>query len=107
MSKTPQFSYTQEQLRALAADVLAQAKRRGASGCECDVSEAHGLSVTVRMGEVDTIEHTRDKVLGVTVYLDERPRARRGHASSSDFSSDAIRRTVEAARAGAARARAS
>ena len=97
MSKSPGFSYTQGQLRERAEDVLAQAKRLGASGCECEISEAHGLSVTVRMGEVDTIEHTRDKVLGVTVYLDERPRARRGHASSSDFSSDAIRRTVEAA----------
>jgi len=97
MSKTPQFSYTQEQLRALAADALAQAKRRGASACECDVSEAHGLSVTVRMGEVDTIEHTRDKGLGVSVYFGERPRVRRGHASTSDFSAAAIARTVDAA----------
>jgi len=97
MSKTPGFSYTQEQLRACADDVLAQAKRLGASGCECDISEAHGLSVTVRMGEVDTIEHTRDKGLGVTIYLGERPRVRRGHASTSDFSSGAIARTVEAA----------
>ena len=97
MSKTPRFSYTPEQLRALAAEVLAQAKRLGASACECDVSEAHGLSVTVRMGEVDPIEHTRDKGLGVSVYFGERPRVRRGHASSSDFSAAAIARTVEAA----------
>ncbi len=78
-------------------DVLAQAKRLGASGCECDISEAHGLSVTVRMGEVDTIEHTRDKGLGVSVYFGEQPRVRRGHASTSDFSPAAIARTVEAA----------
>jgi len=77
--------------------VLAQAKRLGAAACECDISEAHGLSVTVRMGEVDTIEHTRDKGLGVSVYFGERPRVRRGHASTSDFSSAAIARAVEAA----------
>ena len=97
MSKSPQFSYTQEQLRERATDVLAQAKRLGASACECDISEAHGLSVTVRMGEVDTIEHTRDKGLGVSVYFGERPQLRRGHASTSDFSPAAIARTVEAA----------
>jgi len=79
--------------------VLAHAKRLGASACECDVSEAHGLSVTVRMGEVDTIEHNRDKGLGVSVYFADRPHVRRGHASSSDFSSAALARTVEAAAA--------
>ena len=97
MSKAPQFTYTQDALRAHAAEVLAQARRLGASACECDVSEAHGLSVTVRMGEPDTIEHNRDKGLGVTVYFGERPRVRRGHASSTEFSPEAIRRTVEAA----------
>ena len=79
--------------------MLAHAKRLGASACECDVSEAHGLSVTVRMGEVDTIEHNRDKGLGVSVYFADRPHVRRGHASSSDFSSAALARTVEAAAA--------
>ncbi len=97
MSNAPRFSYSSEQLRARAADVLAHAKRLGASACECDVSEAHGLSVTVRMGEVDTIEHNRDKGLGVSVYFGDRPQVRRGHASSSDFSSAALARTVEAA----------
>lgn len=99
MSKTPRFSYTSEQLREHAADVLAHAKRLGAAACECDVSEAHGLSVTVRMGEVDTIEHNRDKGLGVSVYFGDRPHVRRGHASTSDFSSSAIAQTVDAAAA--------
>lgn len=99
MSNAPRFSYHADQLRERAADVLAHAKRLGASACECDVSEAHGLSVTVRMGEVDTIEHNRDKGLGVSVYFGDRPQVRRGHASSSDFSPAAIARTVEAAAA--------
>jgi PmbA protein len=87
------FSHTPEQLRGLAADVLAHARKVGASGCETDVSEGHGQSVTVRMGEVETIEYNRDKGIGVTVYLG----ARRGHASTSDFSPAALRATVEKA----------
>jgi len=97
MKNGGRFSYTHAQLRQFAADVLAHARRLGASACECDVSEGHGLSVTVRMGAVDTIEHNRDKGIGVTVYLGERPGARRGHASTSDFSPAALERTVQAA----------
>ncbi|HET9733699.1 MAG TPA: metalloprotease PmbA [Burkholderiales bacterium] len=97
MKSGSRFSYTPAQLRQFAADVLAHARRLGASACECDVSEGHGLSVTVRKGAVDTIEHNRDKGIGVTVYLGERPGARRGHASTSDFSSAALERTVQAA----------
>ncbi|MBS3935754.1 MAG: metalloprotease PmbA [Sulfuritalea sp.] len=87
------FSFSQDQLRARAADVLRHAERCGASACETDVSEGVGQSVTVRRGEVETIEFNRDKGIGVTVYLGQR----RGHASTSDFSARAIRDTVEAA----------
>ncbi|HEX5766629.1 MAG TPA: metalloprotease PmbA, partial [Burkholderiales bacterium] len=79
--------------------VLDRARRAGASGCECDVSEGYGLSVTVRKGKPDTIEHNRDRSIGVTVYFGERPRARRGHASTSDFSRAALEQTVDAAAA--------
>jgi len=88
-----EFSYAQETLRQLAADVLDHARQGGASACETDVSEAFGQSVTVRKGEVETIEYNRDKGIGVTVYLGQR----RGHASTSDFSRQALRATVEAA----------
>ncbi len=91
------FSYTQAQLQQFASDVLAHAKRLGASACECDVSEGQGLSVTVRKGAVDTIEHNRDKGIGVSVVLGERPGAHRGHASTSDFSAAAVEQTVAAA----------
>ncbi|MDP2811341.1 MAG: metalloprotease PmbA [Rhodocyclaceae bacterium] len=92
MSRTD-FSHTPEQLRTLAAAVLDHAKRVGATGCETDVSEGHGQSVTVRRGEVETIEYNRDKGIGVTVYLGQR----QGHASTSDFSPAALRATVEKA----------
>jgi PmbA protein len=87
------FSYTEAQLRQLAADVLDHARAVGASACEVDVSEAFGQSVTVRRQEVETIEYNRDKGLGVTAYHGQQ----RGHASSSDFSPAALRATVEAA----------
>lgn len=88
-----EFSYAPEELKELAQDVLDYAKQQGASSCEMDVSEGFGHSVSVRRGEVETIEYNRDKGLGVTVYLGQQ----RGHASSSDFSPAAVRATVDAA----------
>ena len=97
MPKRHGFSFDSAELRAMAERVLARAKRGGASGCECDVSEAHGLTVTVRKGKPDTIEHNRDRSVAVTVYFGERPKARRGHASTSDLSPAALEQTVDAA----------
>jgi len=87
------FSFPQELLRSMAQDILDYAKSRGASACEADVSEAFGQSVTVRRGEVETIEYNRDKGVGVTVYLGRQ----RGYASTSDFSPSALRAAVDAA----------
>ncbi len=87
------FSFSPAQLRELAADVLRHAERGGATACEVDVSEGVGQSVTVRKGEVETIEFNRDKGIGVSVYLG----LRRGHASTSDFSIAALKATVDAA----------
>lgn len=87
------FSFPREVLQGLAAQVLDLAKASGASAAEAEVSEGSGLSLGVRHGEVETIEHNRDKGIGVTVYLGQR----RGHASTSDFSPDALARTVEKA----------
>ena len=89
----PEFSYNRERLIVLAQQVLDDARQLGATACETDVSEGFGQSVTVRRQEVETIEYNRDKGIGVTVYLGQR----RGHASTSDFSANAVRATVEAA----------
>ena len=93
------FTYTPAQLKEFAQAVLDAARRAGASACECEVSEGHGLSVTVRKDEPETIEHNRDKGIGITVYFGDRPSARRGHASTSDFSAAALASAVEAAAA--------
>ena len=95
----PGFGCTPEELRDVARIVLERAKRAGASGSDCDVSEAYGLTVTVRKGKTDTIEHNRDRSVGVSVYFGERPKVRRGHASTSDLSRAALEQTVDAAAA--------
>ncbi|MEQ1589586.1 MAG: metalloprotease PmbA [Gallionella sp.] len=87
------FSHTDAALRHIAQDMLAYAKQRGASAASAEVSEGFGQAVTVRHGEVETIEYNRDKGLGITVYIGQQ----RGNASTSDFSSQAIRDTVDAA----------
>jgi PmbA protein len=97
MPKHHGFTCEPGQLRSLAQSVLDQARSAGAAGCDCDVSESYGLSVTVRKGKPDTVEHNRDRSVGVSVYWGERPKARRGHASTSDFSPAAISQTVAAA----------
>jgi PmbA protein len=84
------FPLAAEALAALAGQVLEAARSRGATAAESEVSQAFGLSVTVRKGEVETIAYNRDKGIGVTVYVG----ARRGHASTADFSAAAIDDTV-------------
>jgi PmbA protein len=72
---------------------IAHAKKLGATDVGAEASEGCGLSVSVRKGELENVERNRDKSLGVTVYLGNR----RGNASTSDFSEEALERTVQAA----------
>jgi PmbA protein len=88
-----QFSHSADALRQIARDVLDYAASRGAGAAETEVSEGVGQTVTVRRGEVETIEYNRDKGIGVTVYLGKQ----RGHASTTDFTPQAMRDTVDAA----------
>jgi PmbA protein len=89
----PHFSFSAERLREIARDVLDYAARRGADAAETEVSDGVGQTVTVRRGEVETIEYNRDKGVGVTVYIGKQ----RGHASSTDFAPQAVHDTVDAA----------
>jgi PmbA protein len=93
VSTTPRFSHASDSLRNIAQDMLDYAKQRGASAASVEVSEGFGLGVTVRQGEVETIEYNRDKGLGITVYIGQQ----RGNASTSDFSPKAVRDSVDAA----------
>ena len=81
---------TQEDLESIIARALEEARARGASQAEAAVSQDTGLSVGVRLGEVETLEHQRDRSMGITVYFGQR----KGSASTADFSLDAVRATV-------------
>ncbi len=87
------FSYSRPFFEELVDTALASAKKLGATNAGAEASEGCGLSVSVRKGELETVERNRDKSLGVTVYIGQR----RGNASTSDFSKAAIEQTVKAA----------
>ena len=66
----------------------------GRASAEASASTSTGLAVNVRLGEVETVEHTRDRGMGVTVYIG----ARKGSASTTDLGQEAVRETARAAR---------
>jgi PmbA protein len=80
----------QADLESIIERALEEARTRGASQAEAAVSQDTGLSVGVRLGEVETLEHQRDRSMGITVYFGQR----KGSASTADFSPDAVRATV-------------
>ncbi|MGH8415958.1 MAG: metalloprotease PmbA [Pseudomonas sp.] len=73
--------------------IVAEAKRQGATACEVAVSVDQGLSTSVRQREVETVEFNRDQGFGITLYVGQR----KGSASTSASGPDAIRETVAAA----------
>ena len=87
------FSYSREFFEELVDRALAHAAQLGATASAAEASEGCGLSVSVRKGELETVERNRDKSLGITVYVGHR----RGNASTSDFAAQAIGQTVQAA----------
>ncbi|MDP9010129.1 MAG: metalloprotease PmbA [Pseudomonadota bacterium] len=81
---------TQTDLESIIERALQDARARGASQAEAAVSQDTGLSVGVRLGEVETLEHQRDRSMGITVYFGQR----KGSASTADFSLQAVGATV-------------
>jgi PmbA protein len=81
------------ELSDIVSKVLAMARGAGASAAEADISLQKGLNVSVRLGEVETIEYQRDRALGITVYVE----GAKGSASSADLSSTAIQEMVQKA----------
>jgi len=87
------FAYSRAFFESRVDAALKAAKKLGATDSAAEVSEACGLSVSVRNGSLENVERNRDKGLSVTVYCGQR----RGNASTSDFSDTAIQQTVRAA----------
>ena len=92
---TEQYNITNqiEQVEERVSEVIALAKSLGADGAEVAMSRQQGLSVSTRLGEVETVEFTNDGALGITVYQ----QGRKGSASTADLSDAALKQSVEAA----------
>ena len=76
-----------------AQDAIEHARSLGADSSEVSASIHYGLNVNVRMGEIETLEHSRDSGFGVSVFLGKS----KGHATSGDLRPDSIRTCVEKA----------
>ena len=88
-----QSQHELDRLSELAEDVIRRARAAGASQAEVAASIDTGLSVNVRLGEVETVEHTRDRGFGLTVYFGQR----KGSASTADLHPDSIQATLDQA----------
>ena len=88
-TQVAQQRQTLEQAVSLALELAA----KHSDGAEVAVSKTTGIGVSTRFGEVENVEFNSDGALGITVYHQNR----KGSASSTDLSHDAITRTVQAA----------
>lgn len=85
-----------QELSALADGAQAtidHARRLGADSSEVSASIHYGLDINVRNGEIETLEHSRDCGIGVSVYIGNS----KGHATSGDMRAESIRLCVEKA----------
>lgn len=89
----PRLTYSLDELKNITASVLEMAKHAGASQAEAEISLGVGQNVSVRLGETENIEYNRDKGASVSVYFGQK----KGHASTSDLSPQALKDTVDAA----------
>ncbi len=83
----------QERFQQLISDILKQAKQQGASSAEAVVNASQGLSVEIRKQTLETIEHTTDQGISLTVYFGQK----KGSASTTDLSPQAIQESIQAA----------
>jgi PmbA protein len=82
-----------DRLSQIAQDVIARCKARGVDQVEVGLSVDAGLAVNVRLGEVETLEHTRDRGLSLTLYAGQR----KGSASTADLDQSSIDITIDQA----------
>ncbi|VTT27760.1 peptidase PmbA [Klebsiella pneumoniae] len=89
------LSQVAEQRKTLeqAVSTALELAKVSSDGAEVAVTKTTGISVSTRYGEVENVEFNSDGALGITVYYQNR----KGSASSTDLSPEAIKRTVQAA----------
>lgn len=82
-----------EELRNLATEIVERAQRGGATAAESIIREGHEFSVTVRLGEIETLKEAASKGLGLRVLVGQRAAS----CYTSDFSREGIERVVNQA----------
>ena len=82
----------EQQLCDAVSYALDIAAKKGATA-EVGVTKVNGLSVSVRMQDIENVEFNNDGALGISVYRGQQ----KGNASTSDLSQDAIKKAVESA----------
>src|SRR5690606_26805991 len=80
-----------DRLAQIAEDVIRLCRAQGASEADVAASIDTGLNVDVRLGEVETVQRTRDRGVALTVYFGRR----KGSASTADLDPASIEQTVE------------
>ncbi|MEL7308506.1 MAG: metallopeptidase TldD-related protein, partial [Pseudomonadota bacterium] len=90
--KDPIYQHISE-VKDAVSEVLEHAKKLGATAAEAAMSSTSGLSVSTRMGEVETIEFNQDGGLGISVYVGNN----KGSASTADLNPKTLRTVVEKA----------
>ena len=78
------------ELEALVSMALDEARRQGVDQAEVAASHDMGLSATARLGDVENLEYTNDRGIGITVYKD----SCKGSASTSDIGPKAVLEAV-------------
>ncbi|WP_371188031.1 metalloprotease PmbA [Thalassotalea maritima] len=93
MEQSQSIENSIHQVKESVSRVLEIAKKLGADSAEVSISKMQGLSVSTRMGEVETVEFNNDGALGISLYKD----GRKGSASTADLSEQALQQSVQAA----------
>lgn len=90
--KKQDIEQQQTVLKEAVAYALSLAEKAGADA-EVGVTKVSGLSVSTRLSEIENLEFNNDGAMGISVYIGNK----KGNASTSDLSEQAIKRTVESA----------
>lgn len=91
--REPHTREDEESLKGFVSRILDEAKQQGADAAEVSAGDDIGLSVVAREGDLETVEFSRDRGFGITVYVGNR----KGGSSTTDTSEESIRESVRAA----------
>ena len=72
---------------------LNEAKKLGATDAEVSVSSGSGITLTTRLGDIESLEHQSDQTLSVNIFVGER----KGASSTTDLSETALLKIVDSA----------